>query len=422
MATDNDTLSIAAFTALGTIAGYLGTEVASDSIFARLLWPSRFYNDIRWSSFLAISLLMPMGGPIHKAAVEALDQFALSGLWKGYCQGDMLKTAFYRDTGHHYVVRMGKDLGQTKEARNAFWITVMGCIQWQPIKENASSASTTDDEAAGKRVEKVIAQRPVFFLKLSRCTGSTGDKNIPVVNGDIGDLKFRYLVGIMASEVTTIAVGIVIATVWKSFFALWFLAPLLLKLIALLCHIRRTSIKPEPKKTSTKGKEQATTADEGDIVCQVVDFSKGFFLIKGPSELVLQFFRHYGHPERYHRGFRGDRVREVIAMITVILSVMVYPGGLVAFIFATQTIQWIWLGYQLYAMLAMHFYRFCGGESIGTTEKWVARELKNKGKVCFDDGSGNRVIAELDAAIVRSVAEGRTEVEKRLEQILGNHA
>jgi hypothetical protein len=31
------TLSVAAFTALGTIVGYLGTEVASSSIFDRML-------------------------------------------------------------------------------------------------------------------------------------------------------------------------------------------------------------------------------------------------------------------------------------------------------------------------------------------------------------------------------------------------
>lgn len=35
--TDTNTLSIAVFTALGTIVGYLGIEVASDSLFERAL-------------------------------------------------------------------------------------------------------------------------------------------------------------------------------------------------------------------------------------------------------------------------------------------------------------------------------------------------------------------------------------------------
>ena len=80
MSADANTLSVAAFTALGTIVGYLGTEVASASIFDRLLWPSRFYNTRSLTSIMAIGLLMPFGGPIHKAAVEALDRLVAAGL------------------------------------------------------------------------------------------------------------------------------------------------------------------------------------------------------------------------------------------------------------------------------------------------------------------------------------------------------
>ena len=72
MSDPSDTsLSIAAFTALGTIVGYLGAEVCSSSSFSRLLWPSRYFNSASLSSLLRTALLMPMGGPIHKAAVEA---------------------------------------------------------------------------------------------------------------------------------------------------------------------------------------------------------------------------------------------------------------------------------------------------------------------------------------------------------------
>jgi hypothetical protein len=422
MEADRNTLSIAAFTALGTIVGYLGTEVACSSIFNRLLWPSRFYNTKSLKSFSAIVLLMPMGGPIHKAAVEALDMLVSAGLWKGYCRGDMLGTAFYKDTGHHYIVRTAAGSnGEKREARNAFWITVLGLIPWQPQTDSAQPAARGDDASAEKHVQQVRAQRPVHILKLSRANSMATDNSLPVVNGDIGPLKFRHLLTTVASEIITLSVGIITATVWKSLFSIWYLAPLLLKLIALFCRVRRNPVDPPAGQTATEGTPQPPIGNR-QILCEAVDYSKGFFLIEGPPELVLQFFRHYGHPIRNRRGLLGDRVKEVTLMSTVIAAIAVYPGGLIGFIFAPVTIQWIWLGYQLYTMLAMHVYRFGEGEYIGTTEEWIATELFRNGKACFDDGSGNRVIAQLESSIVSSVAEGREEVERLVQRILQNHA
>jgi len=119
---DASSLSVAAFIALGTIVGYLGTEVASASIFHRILWPSRFSSDTATlKSFTGIIFLIPIGGPIHKAAVEVWNLFSLAGLWKRYCRGDMLGTALYDDTEHCYVVRMANsNISEKKRARNAF--------------------------------------------------------------------------------------------------------------------------------------------------------------------------------------------------------------------------------------------------------------------------------------------------------------
>jgi hypothetical protein len=77
--------------------------------------------------------------------------------------------------------------------------------------------------------------------------------------------------------------------------------------------------------------------------------------------------------------------------------------------------------YQLYAMLAMHFYRFCGRDSLGTTAEWVARELQDKARVCFEDSRGNRVLAELETTVVLKVEEGEIVVEQRLQQMLESH-
>jgi len=59
--------------ALGSVIGYLGSEVAQVSIFERLLWPERFYNDFNFSVFIKQSLFMTMGGPLHAAALATLD-------------------------------------------------------------------------------------------------------------------------------------------------------------------------------------------------------------------------------------------------------------------------------------------------------------------------------------------------------------
>lgn len=422
--TDAGSLSLAAFTALGTIVGYLGTEVASGAVFNRLLWPSRFYNRAaRPGPLVSAALLMPMGGPIHKAAVETLDQFVLSGLWKGYCRGDMLGSAFYGDMERCYVVRgVNGSKGERKTARNAFWLRVLDLIQ-PPQLDAATTANDTtlaDDGSAERTVLKLRARRPVFVLKLSRAPAATGGTAVPVVDGDVGPQKLHHFAGVVASEAITLIVGVVTAAIWQSPFSAWYIVPLLLKLIAFACRVRRTSIEPPSSKGPTDMPPQPPATEER-VLCESEDFSKGFSIIEGPSELVLQFFRHYGHPIRSRRVLLGDRVREVISMLTVVAFILVYPAGLLAFIFAPINIQWAWLGYQIYAMLAMHLFRFGGGRHIGTTEEWVARELSNHKTVCLDFKNGNKVIAELEYTIVWSAAEGRDEVERQVQRIWAGH-
>ncbi|CZR66798.1 uncharacterized protein PAC_16699 [Phialocephala subalpina] len=381
MATYSNAVSVATFTALGTIIGYLGAEIAY--------------------------------------------KFGTAGLWKGYCRGDMLGTAFYEDSGKHYLVRLGKDVGQQKAARSGFWINTLDLVDWRlGDKGSVLPRIKGDDEASGKAVEKVRARRPVFVLTLSRHTSWVCRNSGGAVGGDIGGIKCRYFIGLIVSETITLTVGIAVAIVWHSYFSLWFLAPLLVKILALVFEVNRESIGLEdkapdpPKQDETRGKEEEIPAlIEAFCICETTDIRNGFFLIKGPSQLVLQFFRHYGHPERYRKGIRGDRVREISSMIIVIFAAMIYPSGLIAFIFASQQIQWMWLGYQLYTILSMHLYRFCGGKWIGTTERWIAKELENGKAVCFGDVNGHKVIAQLETiGIVEKVVDGR----KIINQWLAN--
>ena len=362
---------------------------------------------------MAYILLMPIGGPIHKAAIEAMDKLVVAGLWKGYCRGKMLGTDFYEDKKQSYIIRgPGDNHSPREEGRNGFWITVLSLVPWKP--QFTPLGATSDKEASSKQQE-VRSQRPVHLLHLSRPdlhVSKVSEASLPVVNGDIGGIKVRYIAAVLSSELITLIVGIVTATVWKNLFSIWYLTPLLLKITALLCDVRRkqvTAPTDDPK-------------DNKPILCEVEDISNGFCLIEGKSELVLQFFRHYAHPERYRRSLCGDRFWEVISMLTIAAAIFVYPGGLIAFIFAPITIQWVWLGYQLYAMIAMHVYRFGGGEHIGTTQKWIARELSQKHQAIFDDGSGNKVMARLETSTISSVAEGRRQVEIIVDQVLQKHA
>jgi hypothetical protein len=417
MDSTDQALVLAVFTALGTIVGYLGTEVGSVSMFNRVLWPSRFNNTWRLSSLLCMALLMPMGGPIHKAAVAALDRFG--NLWKGRLRGDMLGTAFYEDFGCHYVLHGGE--GARKQARNGFWITLLELIPWNPKYEEVMRQS--DLESTVQKVNSYYALRPVFVLHLSRPDSNYDVGGLPSVDDDIGPRTWghtaRILAGILASETITLLTGILTVAIWSSLFAVWYLIPLILKIVALLFHVRRDECldADEISHNEVLNKLVGTSG-----VYKVEEYSKGFFIIEGPQDLVYQFWYHYGHPRRFHTDKKGrdrlfwDRVREIASMIVVVGFVFVYPSGLIAFIFASPGVQWVWLGYQLLAMLSMHFYRFSNGHHIGTTQERLARELwdHDPKKACLDGGPGRQIVVELKYHIVKNVREGRKKVEELL--------
>jgi len=406
---DPAALSLAAFTALGTIVGYVGTEVASSSIFDRVLWPSRFWNIVDLKSSLATAFYHPAGGPIHKAAVDDMNRIVRHGLLQGYCRGDMLGTVFFEDSGQSYRTHTLAGPGPTKEVRNVFWLLVLSRIPWKPLANSSESTGEIrlDDELAQKAVVRVKAQRPIHVLRLGRAPTSDSDPKLSVVDGDVGSFKGRYKVGVVASEIITLGFGIVSLAVWQSPFSSWYATPLLLKLVALAFAVRRTTVD-----------HNDSEKDSENTLYEITGISKGFMLIHGPWELVNQFFRHYGHPIRSRKGISGDRVREVIGITVVNLFALIYPGGLITFIFAPAAEQWLWLGYQLVTVIAMHLYRFTGGEKVGMTQTRIAMELAHTGAVCFNDGGGNKVIARLTTSTARSVADGRREVDPLIQQIL----
>lgn len=157
MASSVDTLAITI--ALGTLAGYLGGAIVPDSLFPRLLWPSRFYGAPQdFQPLVSTLLFMTMGGPIYKEAVRTLDGSALAGLWAECQQGDMLGTAFFEDTGKQYIIHFGKDQGETKQARNAFWLGVMTLVA--SASGNKDLEAKHGDETSTTKDAEVAARMP----------------------------------------------------------------------------------------------------------------------------------------------------------------------------------------------------------------------------------------------------------------------
>src|SRR5262245_61443387 len=103
MAATADSNSTNVLTALGTLIGYLGSEVATQDLFERQLWPQRFYNGVSLRNLWKLALIMPMGGPLHAAALQTLDTFFKNGLFKGDRLGKMLGSAFFRDSQAEYT-------------------------------------------------------------------------------------------------------------------------------------------------------------------------------------------------------------------------------------------------------------------------------------------------------------------------------
>src|SRR5271169_6540540 len=90
---------------LGVLLGYLGGEVATKVLFERFLWPQRFYNGfgLKWSSFITVTMTMSLGGPLHRAALEVLDDLTQNGLMRGPQVGDFLGTVFFANTEAIYT-------------------------------------------------------------------------------------------------------------------------------------------------------------------------------------------------------------------------------------------------------------------------------------------------------------------------------
>ena len=388
--------------ALGTIIGYIGSEAATEDVFERLLWPQRFFNAFCWHDLVEIGLLNPMGGPMHMAALNTLDKFYQSGLFKGRNLGNMLGTAFFHNTGKKYKMYDPLSGSTDKESvRNGLWVQAIAriplAIQYQ--KEQ-------NPESGVKQVRLVRARLVVNFLELSYIDGNVNSEKI--VKHDIDTFSFRILLALVWSEITALAVGGFVLGYWQSVFSfLWFL-PLALKLLSAIFSIKRENLLTKP--SGNEAIVEETKRFEVDT------HGHGFIIIEGKESAVLQFFRHYGHPIR-------NRKRELIQISIIVAFGLVFPMGLMcSIIWMSVELQYVWLGYQLYATLAMYMYRFTRAHQWARSEARLAQKFAKSAteeRVAYlQDGSGNTIMGKLTRIYVDSDGEG----QKLLKEFLPRHS
>ncbi|KAK1675985.1 hypothetical protein BDP55DRAFT_728335 [Colletotrichum godetiae] len=441
--------------ALGAVLGYLGAEVAGISLFERLLWPERFYNAVDAIALIRLALFMPMGGPLHRAALETLDKFRDRGLYKGRRRGDMLGTTFFSDKASvqylHKTAATPDDRKLPRAVRNGFWIEVLKHVDeriglggsWvgagpAPVPDAAHLKERGEGPADTVRTTRRIYRLDLVFQSPQRIEMSP---QLKIFNENFG---FRTLLGIVVSELSSILLAVA-AGIWLSQSkggedapAKWFIGflciPLFLKLFAATARVRRESLihnEASPESSTLDVTAPSSPAGEALItkndltpasptrhqeieIFEVEVPSIGFLLISTPSPASpasFQFFRHYGHPIR---DSTLDRAREVASIVTVYAFVLYFPAGLLLLSWMNQPMQYLWLGQQLWSVLVMHLVRLFGWEGTARTEEAVAAALVRDFKIVLV-GDNACVEATLRMEEVTSVKEGR----KRVQEILG---
>lgn len=392
--------------ALGTIVGYLGAEVAPDDLFERLLWPQRFYNDFNLRNSAKVGFLMPMGGPLHRAALSTLDACLINGLLlRGLQSGNMLGTAFFADRALTYSIHNPTRGGapeptELKAARNAFWATVVEQLPPTYV------AQPGDPETSRPGI---VRARTAVNLLTIRYAEPDEVESSRLITCDTGPLNMRCLAGIIFTEITGIVVGALVLGLWRSWFCVLWWLPAILKAISALWTIPRESL--TPRKAQSVNQPNIPAKDDQSF--ELHGLKRGFLLIRGEPGLVQQFFRHYGHPVRH-------RFRELVQLGIIIGFCFLFPLGLLcSLVWMSVELQYLWLGYQLYATVAMHIYRYSNGRNWATTGETAAFKLcaSSDEVIYFRDEAGTTVMVRNSRTEVDNVREAK----KVLGRLLGEN-
>jgi len=365
---------------IGVLIGYLSAEVASIGTFERLLWPQRHYHSTRFGSLFKAALLMPTGGVLHKATLQAFDIFQKNGLIFQRNRGHMLGSPFYPDSRYKF---MEPDSAGDAECRNGFWSQVLGyCSRTFRPAIVASSAG---------KPSRSVQTVTLLNLAYGPYKPSALKATIPL-SDETGSVHARSVVSIIAGEGIGIIVGIAVGLSFRSCYCLLWFMPLVVKLLSACFAIHREALHLD-----------LSPEDANNIAAsRLYHPTNGFMVIRGPEKVLQQFSRHYGHPIR-------NRTRELIQMGFILFLNLLFPIGMVCLIWMPIPVQITWLGYQLYIAVAMHGYRYFGGDICCSIQQSLGDAL------LIDDGAqvalaiegGNALIATLSITTVDSVTEGR---------------
>ncbi|KAK6501022.1 hypothetical protein TWF506_003777 [Arthrobotrys conoides] len=405
--------------AIGAVIGYLGAEVAEPTLFDRLLWPQRYYNNASVYDVLVLLILMPMGGPLHRAALQTLDQFRENGLYWGRCRGHMLNSAFFHKQNSTYSIISNDTSGNiVKEARNGLWVQVLKMVNparvFPSVLANTSSARPDLEGRPRDHSKRLRSRHTIKYLKLRPIFESVKGS---VKVSEEQPLSFTILLGILVSELSAIGIALFVG-LWRgsSWLAVFFCIPLIFKLFGLALSVRRERLTPEAVKLhppAVPAADMKQSPGPSTSLFEIHDGTNGFMLIESSPDLLLPFFRHYGHPIRESK---VDRLREIWGIVLVYGFTVYFPAGLLALLWMDDPSRYIWLGYQTYTIVAMHIVRLIGLEGSGRTESGIAEHLQSGKQVCFSSGGVN-ILAELSIEEIESFEAGKT----RVRQILQSH-
>lgn len=208
--------------ALGTLLGYLGSEVATPDVFERLLWPARFYSGFGFDIFnmSKMAFFMPMGGPLHRAALKTLDTIISNGLFKGRNQGHMLGSPFYHDTRANYTVYdcANTRMKEKEHVRNGFWTQVIANlpIPYSPLEYNDYGTKDNPETRADTQVVRSRAIHRVSHLRLSVPIQKPPPSQ--VINDGVKGASVQTYLALAITEVSGIFVACCVMAIWKSWF------------------------------------------------------------------------------------------------------------------------------------------------------------------------------------------------------------
>lgn len=327
-----------------------------------------------------LALLTPMGGPLHKVGLEVLDGLSEHGLLKGPRAGHMLGTTFFPKLGWSYTIwgENGEKL-KSEELRNNVWVRALEYMAipttTRPYLEGSSSGSEGEAEKGIKAPTAVRAVVTVSHFTFTKATDNDKASKLPFVSEPVKTPTLRIFAAIFVSELSAIIVAIILLAVVKSLWAIWWFAPLILRLLSAFFALHRQPALPL----------EASAFDEKqcDYEIHCPQAKANFVLLTGPRSVVDQFFIHYGHPDR-------NRFLEMIQFAIIVLLASVFPFGFFcSAIWMPLNVQYTWLCYQLYVVVAMLISRYYHGGDSTNTEAHIAEEFSKKSNRRNDGNDGN---------------------------------